>query len=217
MRVLIIDYGMGNLGSVSRALEQFGVNPCISDNPADLETADRIILPGVGAFPDGMRHLTEAGWLKPLRETVLNENIPLLGICLGMQLLADRGFEGTEIEGLGLLPGEVRRLEPTVPSERVPHVGWNDVIQWHAGQELLADIPDRTDFYFVHSYHFIPANPEHVAAMTPYCGMIVSAVANGPVFGTQFHPEKSSKYGLRLLENFLKIRVPDYAHDAVVC
>jgi glutamine amidotransferase len=165
----------------------------------------------VGAFADGMNQLQQQGWVNPLKDAVLNQQIPLLGICLGMQLLADYGYEGARTPGLGLLPGEVRYLERQEPTERIPHVGWNEVNQQQPEHELFQGIPDRADFYFVHSYHFIPANQEHVLATTPYCGTIVSAVSSGLIFGTQFHPEKSSKNGLRLLQNFLKIRVLDHA------
>lgn len=212
MRVLIVDYGMGNLGSVSRAVERFGVEPWISSDPNDINKAERMILPGVGAFADGMSQLHQQGWVNPLKAAVLNQKIPILGICLGMQLLADYGYEGTKTAGLGLIPGEVRHLERTDPTERIPHVGWNEVIQKQSTHALFNDIPDRADFYFVHSYHFIPANQDHVIATTPYCGTMVSAVSDGLIFGTQFHPEKSSKTGLQLLQNFLKIQVLDDAH-----
>jgi glutamine amidotransferase len=206
MAVLIIDYGMGNLCSVKRAFEECGADAYISDKPEDLRSATHVILPGVGAFRDGMANLTERGWIPEIKEAVMKDNIPLLGICLGMQLLADRGFEGGESEGLGLVHGEVILLEPDSPEVRIPHVGWNEIHKTGL-DSLLEGIPDRTDFYFVHSYHFVPARSEYILATTPYCGSFVSAVAADNVFGVQFHPEKSSRPGFQLIGNFLRIKV----------
>jgi len=203
-RTLIVDYGMGNLGSVKRALEECGADVIISDDPAACEQVDHIVLPGVGAFADGMAALTDCGWINPLRTATQKNRIPLLGICLGMQLLADQGFEGGETIGLGLIPGKVSRLVADAPEIRIPHVGWNEVN--HVGIHPLFDgIPTGMDFYFVHSYHFLPANAADVLASTPYCGSFISAVALGAVFGVQFHPEKSSRAGFQLLKNFLAI------------
>jgi glutamine amidotransferase len=203
-KTLVIDYGMGNLGSVKRALEECGTDVFISDNPVDCAMADHIVLPGVGAFADGMAALTASGWSTALHRASHDEKIPLLGICLGMQLLADKGFEGGETNGLGLIPGRVCRLVADSPGTRIPHVGWNEV--HHSGaHQLFNGIPVGTDYYFVHSYHFVPCNAEDVLASTPYCGSFVSAVARGTVYGTQFHPEKSSRAGFQLLRNFLAI------------
>lgn len=201
MNVLVIDYGMGNLASVRRAFEECGATVEVSDDPLRLADADRIVLPGVGAFADGMATLDAAGWPAALRAALENPQVRLLGICLGMQLLADVGHEGGETRGLGLLAGEVRRFEPR-QNERIPHVGWNNVMP-AAENALLNEIPAGTDFYFVHSYHFRVAEPETVLATTPYCGEFVSVVGRGNVFGTQFHPEKSSAAGFRLIRNFL--------------
>ncbi|MBF0188003.1 MAG: imidazole glycerol phosphate synthase subunit HisH [Magnetococcales bacterium] len=204
MSVLIIDYGMGNLGSVRRSLEECGGEAFISRDPSDLERAAHVILPGVGAFPDGMRCLREQGWIEPLKRTVLDEEVPLLGICLGMQLLASVGTEGEQCDGLGLIPGRVERMTGCAGGERIPHVGWNEVYA-EGGSPLLDGVEDGTDFYFVHSFRFLPDEVEHIIATTPYCGEVVSAVAHGTVFGTQFHPEKSSRAGFRILENFLAL------------
>ncbi len=201
MKVLVVDYGMGNLNSVRRSLETCGASVEVSDNPAQLATASAIVLPGVGAFSDGMASLREKGWEAPLAKAVLVDRIPLLGICLGMQLLADSGTEGGMSKGLGFVAGEVTRLQ-TVSGERIPHMGWNEV-SFSRKSCFFDGIQDSSDFYFVHSFHFKPKKIEHVAAMTPYCGGFVSAVEAGTIFGTQFHPEKSSKAGLRLLKNFL--------------
>lgn len=201
MNVLVIDYGMGNLGSVRRALEECGAEVLLSRDPDDLAEAERILLPGVGAFADGMAHLNAAGWPGRLREALQNPGVRLLGICLGMQLLSDKGHEGGETPGLGFIPGEVKRLEPQ-HGERIPHAGWNEV-HLKRVTPLLDGIADGTDFYFVHSYHFCAARPGDVLATTPYCGEFASVVGSGNVFGAQFHPEKSSKPGFRLIRNFL--------------
>jgi glutamine amidotransferase len=205
MNAVIVDYGMGNLGSVRRALEECGASPLVSADPADVAAASCVVVPGVGAFADGMEHLESRGLAGAVRKAA-GEGTPVLGICLGMQLLADRGFEGGETRGLGLIAGEVRRLVPDAPGTRIPHVGWNEVSpRGEAAEGLFGGIPDRSDFYFVHSYAFRPARERDVAAVTPYCGSFVSAVASGNVFGVQFHPEKSSKRGFALLRNFLRL------------
>ena len=204
MDVLVIDYGMSNLGSVRRALEELGARVRVSDDPRSLADAVKIVLPGVGSFADGMGNLKTREWLAPLRKAVLEEKIPLLGICLGMQLLAGQGTEGGRNAGLGFIGGEVKRLIPPQEDVRIPHVGWNEV-QVRRSPPLFEGINSGTDFYFVHSYHFVPENLESVLATTPYCGGFVSAVGSGNVFGVQFHPEKSSRPGFHLLRNFLSI------------
>jgi imidazole glycerol-phosphate synthase subunit HisH len=203
-KVLIIDYGMSNLGSIKRALEECCAEVVISDDPKNIKFANRIILPGVGAFADGIKNLRKLGFVSAIREIICNHNIPFLGICLGMQLLANKGYEGGEEEGLGLIPGAVKRLEPSDSSTRIPHIGWNEVYKTR-DNPLFADIPDGTDFYFVHSYHFIVENSENIIAKTPYCGGFISAVTLGNIFGVQFHPEKSGKIGFQVLKNFLNI------------
>lgn len=203
MKAAIIDYGMGNLGSVRRAFEECGADVFISEYPDELRTATHIILPGVGAFADGMEQLHNRGWIPAIQEQV-KQNVPLLGICLGMQLLADQGVEGGIVPGLGLIPGTVERLKASVPSERIPHVGWNELHSAYP-DALLEGIPNGTDYYFVHSYHFQTAEQEHILATTPFCGGFVSAVKSGAVYGVQFHPEKSQRSGFRLIQNFLKL------------
>lgn len=202
MKVVVINYGMGNLGSVRRALEECGADVLISDDPLDLEQADRIILPGVGAFREGMANLNTGGWVPHLYNVLKNPQVLLLGICLGMQLLAEEGEEGGRTTGLGLIPGKVVRFTPSETDPRIPHVGWNE-IHHDSSSWLLKDIKNKTDFYFVHSYHLQPAHPEYVLATTPYAGEFVSVVGCKNVLGTQFHPEKSSRPGFQLLRNFL--------------
>lgn len=201
MATLIIDYGMGNLASVKRAFEECGANVFISDDPADIETSERLVLPGVGAFYDAMALLRKRGWVDAIRHAVLEEGVPILGICLGMQLMAESGVEGGETDGLGLVPGTVSMLSSNT-SERIPHVGWNEV-HIQRRHSIFDGVSDGTDFYFVHSFHFIPSYSEHILAITPYCGRFVSVVGKGSAIGVQFHPEKSSKAGFRIITNFL--------------
>lgn len=202
MHVVIIDYGMGNLGSVRRSFEECGASVVISDRPEDLKRASHAVLPGVGAFGAGMKNLRDKGLVQPIRELAIDDGVPLLGICLGMQLLAEKGLEGGQTEGLRLIAGQVERLAPRSTSERVPHVGWNEV---HTTAEwpLFAGIPEGADFYFVHSYHLSPGDERQLAAFAPYCGRTTAAVVAGSVCGVQFHPEKSSRAGFRLIRNFL--------------
>lgn len=202
MEVAIIDYGMGNLLSVQRAFEKCHSDAVITDNPLDIRQAERIVLPGVGAFPDAMDNLRRSGWIEELNRAVLEKKTPLLGICLGMQLLAEKGYEGQECDGLGYIPGETVLLQPKEEGERIPHVGWNEVeISEDSG--LFKGIQTGTNYYFVHSYHFKVKGREHIAATTPYCGGFVSAVHKDNIMGTQFHPEKSQKAGFNLIKNFL--------------
>jgi glutamine amidotransferase len=202
--VAIIDYGMGNLDSVARAVEECRGKPLLTNKGEDLKKANYIILPGVGAFADGMQSISELGLDQAIKEEVLLKGIPFLGICLGMQLLATRGFEGGKVEGLDMIPGEVRRLEPDGPHTKIPHIGWNEVI-FENPHPLFREIPSGKDFYFVHSYHFACRDKESVLSYTPYCGRFVSGVWKENVLGVQFHPEKSLQVGLKLLSNFLSL------------
>ncbi len=208
MTVMIVDYGMGNLGSALRSLEICGADAMISSNPADLQKASGIVVPGVGSFGDGMENLRRGGWVEALRAEALGNHIPCLGICLGMQLLADSSMEGkadgeTPHEGLGLIHGKVIKLVPHDSSEKIPHVGWNEVNR-KTSHTILNDIDDHKDFYFVHSYHFVAYSQDDVIATTPYCGKFTSVIASGSITGVQFHPEKSQLAGFRLLRNFLQ-------------
>lgn len=204
METVIIDYGMGNLLSVQRAFEKCGSDAVIIDNPLELRNAEHIVLPGVGAFPDAMDNLIKDGWIEELNRAILEKETPILGICLGMQLLAERGYEVRECAGLGYVPGEIVLLEQTGAQERIPHVGWNE-IEKRCDIPLFAGVADGTNYYFVHSYHFRVRNEENIAAVTPYCGEFVSVVVKDNIVGTQFHPEKSQKAGFKLIKNFLKM------------
>lgn len=202
MKVAIINYGMGNLGSVRRAFEEIGAEPIIANHPSSLYEVDRVVLPGVGAFADGMAHLSHSGWIDALNDVVTAQGKPLLGICLGMQMLATAGYEGGLTQGLSMIPGQVRRLEDLGCKLRIPHVGWNEV-RCQKDDALFEGIPDASDFYFVHSYVFVPQVAESLIAIVPYGNDVAAAVRRGNVFGCQFHPEKSSKVGRQLLKNFL--------------
>jgi glutamine amidotransferase len=201
-RIAIVDTGMCNIDSMWRAVEECGAKGDVTTNPSDLDLADKIVLPGVGAFPDAMEALTTSGFADAIRENVLVHEVPVLGVCLGMQLLATRSDEVRPTLGLGLVEAEVVRLEP-VAGERVPHVGWNEVHP-RVTSTLLAGIPAATDFYFVHSFHMQVVDDADVLATTPYCGAFTSIVQRGHIMGTQFHPEKSQAHGLRLLRNFVE-------------
>jgi glutamine amidotransferase len=200
--VAVIDYGMGNIDSVVRAVEMCGGTPVLTCENSDLQTATHIILPGVGSYQQGMDRLNSLSLAGMLEEQVIGNRIPFLGICLGMQFLAATGFEGGETAGLGWIGGRVVKIVPESTDERIPHVGWNEVL-FDSETPLFDNIPSGKDFYFVHSYHFVCDNPSHVLATTPYGGGVVSAVGRDNIFGVQFHPEKSQKRGFQILKNFL--------------
>ena len=198
----VIDYGAGNLRSVLHALRTLGVQDMrIVQAGDDLHGATGIILPGVGAFGAGMQQLREKGFVEPLCQAV-QDRIPCLGICLGMQFLFEHSDEMGEHAGLGLLPGHVTRFAPHA-TLKVPHMGWNSLIQ-RRSSPLLANIEAGSQVYFVHSYCCVPACPEDVIASTKYGMPFASAIQRGALFGVQFHPEKSQRVGLQLLQNFLE-------------
>lgn len=202
MSTLVIDHGLCNLDSIVRALQECGATVGVAREPSLLPRAARVVLPGVGSFAAGMAVLRERGWVEALRDLVANRPRPLLGICLGMQMLAETGAEGGETEGLGLIPGRVDRIA-AAPGERLPHIGWNEVRPTRTSP-LFAGIPSGTDFYFVHSY-VMAGSGDAVLAEASFGGGIAVAVNRGSVFGVQFHPEKSQRAGMRLLKNFLAL------------
>ena len=200
----IVDYGVGNLFSLSRSLEYVGESAVITGDPAVLAKAERILLPGVGAFGDAAAKLRETGLGAAVRAEA-SRGKPLLGICLGMQLLLDKSYEYGEHEGLGLIPGEVVPIPvPDREAYKIPQIGWN-ALKLTAAHPLWRDVRDGDHVYFVHSYHGRCA-PEHVIAVTEYGTEVTAAVAKGSVMGTQFHPEKSGAVGLGILRAFCEAR-----------
>ena len=199
----LIDYGAGNLHSVHNALRKAGADNAVITADADVVAkADRIVLPGVGAFRACRDALVAIpGMVEAMNEAVLERGVPFLGVCVGMQLLADAGEEFGRHEGLGWIAGTVRLIEPHDPAIKVPHMGWNDVTLRGAPPLL-----DAGEAYFLHSYHFDAAQDEHIAAVTDHGGPLVAAVARDTIIGCQFHPEKSQSYGLSFLSRFLEWR-----------
>jgi glutamine amidotransferase len=205
--VALIDYGSGNLASAAKALARAAEGTkyeiVTTADPDAIRTAERIVLPGVGAFADCMQGLSSIpGMVPTLREKVLKQGAPFLGICVGMQLLATVGKEFGDHLGLGWIAGEVVKIAPSDPSLKIPHMGWNElaIVQKHA---LLNGIDNGAHAYFVHSYHFVPALPDDLVATTDYGQTLTAIIANENIAGTQFHPEKSQATGLKLLSNFL--------------
>ena len=213
MSVAIVDYGSGNLHSAAKAFER-AARECghdqpviVTSNPDDVAKADRIVLPGVGAFADCKRGLVAVpGMVDALEETVRKKGRPFFGICVGMQLLAERGLEYQVTPGLGWLDGEVTKIAPSDPELKIPHMGWNtlDLKTMHPLLDEIPLGPDGLHAYFVHSYHFKTANNDDLVAQTDYGGPLTAIVGRDNIVGTQFHPEKSQKLGLRLISNFLK-------------
>jgi glutamine amidotransferase len=203
----IIDYGMGNLRSVWNAFRFIGTDAIIMSNAAELEKAHAVVLPGVGAFGDGMRNLHERGWVDALEAHVRRKGKPLLGICLGMQLLATTGFEHGVNAGLNWIQGVVERIPaaPDNPAIRVPHVGWNDV-RFTKGDGLYAGLGEARSFYFVHSYHMKPADPTIIGGVCDHGVALAASIEVDNVWATQFHPEKSHQAGLTILRNFARRR-----------
>jgi glutamine amidotransferase len=200
--VALIDYGMGNLGSVSKALETVGFSVLKTNRAEDIEKADAIVLPGVGAFGDAMKHLKELKLIDTLKREILDRKKPFLGICLGLQLLFERSYEFGEHKGLGIFEGEVLHFGDRV--HKVPHMGWNEI---HPKREhpILKNLKNGGFFYFVHSYFVSPKSGEIVLTETDYDGFyFTSGVAYENILAFQFHPEKSQRKGLQLLKNFLE-------------
>lgn len=204
MTVVIIDYGMGNLHSVSKALEVVGAEVLISSNPDDLKQAERIVLPGVGSFSQGIQHLRELNFPEALREQVVVRKKPFLGICLGMQLVAKTGREGGVQEGLGWVDAEVVRFNFKDNELKVPHMGWDDV-KFIKDSPLFSGMKSPTTLYFVHSYHFVPTNLQIITGICDYGGEFIASVSQKNIHLLQFHPEKSQDKGLQILKNFLAV------------
>lgn len=201
--IAIIDYKMGNLRSVQKGIERVGCSATITDDPAILADAEKIILPGVGAFEDAMAELDRRRLVAPILAAVQSGR-PLLGICLGLQLLFDVSYENGQHAGLGVIPGEVVAFEGLPPEYKIPHMGWNQ-LELRKPTPLLAEIKEGAYCYFVHSYYAIPKDESVVASQTDYHGFFPSVVWSGNVYATQFHPEKSQHVGLQILRNFAEI------------
>lgn len=198
-RIVIIDYRMGNVASVEKAFRKFGVKTSISRQIKEIERADFLVLPGVGAFGDGMNNLKSLDLIEILNRKVLEDKTPFLGICLGMQLLAQEGQEFGTNNGLGWIKGMAVKLE--TKNLRLPHVGWNEIQPTKNGG-LLRDLPDK-NFYFVHSYHLKTDESKIITSYCRYGEKFASSIQKGNIFATQFHPEKSQTAGLKIIGNFL--------------
>ena len=203
--IVVIDYGAGNLRNVCKALEHVGTQPVLSSDVHEIERADKVVLPGVGAFADCLHGLQSRGLFEPLRQIALGGK-PLLGICVGMQLLFDVGEEMGEWPGLGLIAGKVVRFQFNGEANhlKVPHIGWNQ-IEPHQSHPLLNSVPARSYAYFVHSFHPVASRSSDVIATTQYGYDFASVVAKDNVWGIQFHPEKSQDVGLQMLKNFVEV------------
>ena len=203
MKIAIINYGLGNLRSVCGAVEKLGHRAYITNDIAKFEEADKLILPGVGAFEDGMKNLNNLGLIEPLTKLVLDEQKPILAICLGFQLLANESHEFGLHKGLGWIDAEVKKINTQNSDLRVPHVGWNDLFMTR-DCILWENIPEDALFYYVHSFQVHCTSDDIVVGKCAYGTEFTSAVQQENIYGTQFHPEKSQYYGLEVLKNFIE-------------
>lgn len=202
-RILVVESEIGNTGSVSRAIKNLGYDPIVSKKKEDIFSSNYIILPGVGSFDQGIARLEKYDLKNNLIRAVNEKGIFLLGICLGMQMLATTGYENKETKGLDLIPGTIEKLEVN-KSLRLPHIGWNQV-NFNVSSKLITDIPNKKDFYFVHSYFFKSRFKKYEVGCTNYGMNFPSIINKDNIYGVQFHPEKSLKFGIKIIENFLKI------------
>jgi len=212
MTIAVIDYGSGNLRSAAKACERAALDIGLRDSvvvtsrPEEILAADRVVLPGQGAFADCRRGVAAVpGLEEALREAVIARGRPFLGICVGMQLMAERGLEFEIVDGFGWIAGEVVAIEPNDPTLKIPHMGWNELTP-RSDHPVLAGLPAGTHVYFVHGFELYPSDPANVLAETDYGGPIVAAVGRDNLIGTQFHPDKSQAAGLRFIANFLRWR-----------
>lgn len=202
--VVIIDSGVGNHTSVKNAFGLLGIQVTITSDAEVLAAATHLVLPGVGSFQEGMEGLQKRNLPDVLRSIVLEKHTPILGICLGMQLLASEGFEHGHFQGLGLIPGKVIELETASKGLRLPHIGWNDV-HVTGNHQIIQGFAHDPIFYFVHSYHLVPEDPAVIAGTCDYGVNFAAIIEKGNIFGAQFHPEKSHSDGMQLLKNFLAV------------
>ncbi|MEN6460585.1 MAG: imidazole glycerol phosphate synthase subunit HisH [Syntrophomonas sp.] len=203
--IVIIDYNMGNVSSIENILKKVGIKALITSEPSALQEADKIILPGVGSFDYGIQSLNSLGLTETLKEKVLDKKTPLLGICLGMQILTEGSEEGVH-PGLGFFKAYTKRFPAEYKGERlkIPHMGWN-YVKPITDTPLLKNSPDDMRFYFVHSYYVQCEDPADVLAVTEYGSNFTSVIGRGNIFGVQFHPEKSHKFGINLIKNFVEL------------
>ena len=207
--IALIDYGVGNLYSVEKALQAAGGEVLITSKAKDLESAEKLVLPGVGAFGDCMKNLEATGLIPTILEQAAMRK-PLLGICVGLQILFESSEESPDVKGLGIFKGEIKKI--CAEGLKIPHMGWNSIkigrknstIKFSASK-LLKNLPDKSYFYFVHSYHAVPNNENLIIAVTDYGESVTAAVELGNIFATQFHPEKSGDVGLQVLKNFIEL------------
>lgn len=200
--IAVIDYGMGNLRSVQKALEKVGARTCVTSDPADLKRCSKVVFPGVGAFGDAMKELKRRGLVDPIKDAIADGK-PFLGLCLGLQLLFEKSEEAPGVKGLSVLKGEVRRFRFPKGGLKVPHMGWNSISKHGHGAGILKGIPDGSYVYFVHSYYVKPKDRKNILTKTFYGIDFVSGVCKDNVYGLQFHPEKSQALGLKILKNFV--------------
>ena len=202
-KIIIIDSNFCNTGSVYRAIKKIGYEPIITKNAKYFSSASHIILPGVGSFDYGMQNLQENELGEQIRYASTQKGIPLLGICLGMHLLGKIGFENGKTKGLDLIPGSVKKLNLN-KKYKIPHMGWNEVL-FKSDNKIFNGIINKKDFYFIHSYYFEPDDAKHIIGVTVYEKKFASVINKENIYGVQFHPEKSLKFGIKILENFLKL------------
>ncbi len=201
--ITIIDYDMGNLRSVQKGFEKVGAQARFARHPDEILTAEKLILPGVGAFRDAIAALKERHLIEPIFD-YLKTGKPMMGICLGLQLLFDRSYEDGEYEGLGLIPGEVVRFEPEDPTLKVPHMGWNS-LSIKRDCPIMKGLPEDPFVYFVHSYYVKPTEKSTIVATSDYAGEFTAVIQKDNIMATQFHPEKSQSVGLKILQNFAEL------------
>ena len=208
MNVTIVDYQSGNISSVINSFTEVAkgkVNLEVTSDIKKIESSDKIVLPGQGSFKSCVDSLNSiSGLVETLKEFVIINNKPLLGICVGLQMFADVGYEEAETKGLGWIPGKVSKIDNQNGKFKLPHIGWNE-IEIQKESKILKDIKNKSHMYFVHSYEFIPEDKSVISATTDYSSKIVCSIERGNLFGTQFHPEKSDKRGLKIIENFIKL------------
>lgn len=206
--IAVIDYGMGNLRSVQKALEIAGANAKVTSRPEDIRKAEKIVFPGVGSFGEAMKELKRRGLVNPIKDAI-NEGKVFLGLCLGLQLLFDNSDEAPGVKGLGVLKGEVKRFRGK--GLKVPHMGWNNIVKGARGKgqgsRVLDGVPDNSYMYFVHSYYVKPKDKKIILTTTDYGMKFVSGIAKDNIYAFQFHPEKSQGLGLKILKNFVRLRV----------